>query len=203
MPSIVNPVRAWIRRVSIADKLTALGIITSAASLAIASLVLVVYDDSSSLERLLRDTVSLAEVVGTNSTAALAFGDRRGADETLRVVAVNPHITSAAILTPDGTVLAHYERPSGAEAPPLSDTTTVRTHQAWSAFGDTLQLTRPIRAGRRRRRHGLRRLGSRRCEDPGVRVPSHPRAGAVCHERHRLAWLLAGCSGSSRGRWCG
>ena len=146
VPSIVSTARAWVRRVSIADKLTALGIITSAASLAIASLVLVVYDHSSSLERLLRDTASLADGVGTNSTAALAFGDVRAADETLRVVAVNPHITSAAILTLDGTVLAHYERRSGAAAPPLSDTTTVRTHQPWSAVGDSaLQLTRPIR----------------------------------------------------------
>ena len=176
MPSIVSTARAWARRVSIADKLTALGIITSAASLAIASLVLVVYDHSSSLERLLRDTASLADGVGTNSTAALAFGDVRAADETLRVVAVNPHITSAAILTLDGTVLAHYERRSGAAAPPLSDTTTVRTHQPWSAFGDSaLQLDAADPLQRRRRRHGLRRLGSRRRADAGVRVPAHPR----------------------------
>jgi two-component system, sensor histidine kinase and response regulator len=146
VPFVVDAVRAWIRRVSIANKLTALGIVTSAASLLIASLVLVAYDRASSRERLLRDTVSLAHVVGSNSTAALAFGDVGAADETLRVVAVNGHITSAAIFTLDGTVFVHYERPGGARAPLLTDTTTTRTHQPWYGFGDgTLQVTRPIR----------------------------------------------------------
>ena len=92
------------------------------------------YDRASSRERLLRDTVSLAEVVGDNSTAALAFGDGKAATETLRVVAVKPHIISAAILSADGRELAHYQRQGAALPPPLTDTTTVRTHAPWHAF---------------------------------------------------------------------
>jgi hypothetical protein len=126
VPSVVNAGRALISRASIAQKLTALGIVTTAASLAIASIVLIIYDRSSSRERLLRDTVSLADVVGSNSTAALAFADIRAADETLRLVAVNGHITSAALLTLDGKVFAHYDR-RGQRAPALTDITTART----------------------------------------------------------------------------
>jgi signal transduction histidine kinase/CheY-like chemotaxis protein/HPt (histidine-containing phosphotransfer) domain-containing protein len=142
MPFTLN---AWVRRLSLASKLTAIGILTSAASLVIAAAVLVVYDRASSRERLLHDTTSLADVVGNNSTAALTFGDAKAAVETLRVVAVNGHIVSAAILSIDGRVFAHYERPGAMPAPPLTDTTTASTHEPWHAFGDrTLQLTRPI-----------------------------------------------------------
>jgi signal transduction histidine kinase/CheY-like chemotaxis protein len=143
MPFTVN---AWVRRLSLARKLTAIGIFTSATSLVTAAAVLVVYDRASSRDRLLHDTTSLADVVGNNSTAALTFGDAKAAVETLRVVAVNGHIVSAAILSIDGRVFAHYERPGAMPAPPLTDTTTASTHLPWHAFGDrTLQLTRPIR----------------------------------------------------------
>jgi len=121
-------VNAWIRRLSLARKLTTMGILTSATSLAIAAVVLVAYDRASSRERLLRDTLSLAEVIGNNSTAALTFGDAKAATETLRVVAVHPHVISAAILSPDGRVFAHYERAGGAVPPLPVDTTTTRTH---------------------------------------------------------------------------
>src|ERR1700692_4619871 len=96
------PLNAYVGRLSLAGKLTAIGILTSATALVIAAAVLVVYDRSSSRERLLRDTTSLADVVGNNSTAALTFGDAKAAVETLRVVAVNGHIVSAAILSIDG-----------------------------------------------------------------------------------------------------
>jgi signal transduction histidine kinase/CheY-like chemotaxis protein len=146
---MLSTMNARIHRFSLARKLTGLGILTSAASLVIAAVVLVAYDRASSRERLLGDTALLADVVGNNSTAALAFGDARAANQTLRVVAVNGHIISAAILLPDGRVLAHYERPGAALTASLTDTTTTRTHLPWHAFGaSTLQLTRPIQLDR-------------------------------------------------------
>jgi signal transduction histidine kinase/CheY-like chemotaxis protein len=104
----------------------------------------VAYDRASSRERLLSDTVSLADVVANSSTADLIFEDTEAAFKTLRGLSVNIHIVSAAILMADGRVLAHYERP-GAAPPPLLDDTTIRTHLPWHAFGTgTLQVTRPI-----------------------------------------------------------
>jgi signal transduction histidine kinase/DNA-binding response OmpR family regulator len=138
-------VRHVIRRLSLARKLTAMSILTSAAALVTAAVVLVAYDWSSARERLLNDTVSLADLIGGSSTAVLTFADRKAATETLRVVAVKPHIMSAALLLADGQELGHYQRPDAASAPPLSDTTTVRTHVAWHAFvTGGLQVTRPI-----------------------------------------------------------
>ena len=142
-------VNHWIRRVSIARKLTGIGIITSVSSLVMVAAVLLIYDRSNSRADILGDTLTMAEIVGTNSTAALAFGDAKAANETLRVVAVNEHVISAAILSADGRVFAHYERPGAGVIPPLVDTTTIRTHRPWHAFGDgTLQLTRPIQLDR-------------------------------------------------------
>jgi len=62
-----------------------------------------VYDGSISRQRLVRDTAMLAEVVASNSTAALAFGDAQAAQETLRAVSVNEHIVWAAVFLKDGT----------------------------------------------------------------------------------------------------
>ena len=109
--------RLGFRRLSLARKLTAMGILTSATSLVIAAVVLVAYDRASSRERLLRDTESLADVVGNNSTAALTFGDAKAATETLRVVAVNGHIISAAILSPGRP---RASRTTSVRAPPAT-----------------------------------------------------------------------------------
>jgi signal transduction histidine kinase/DNA-binding response OmpR family regulator len=142
---MLHSVKAWIRGLSLARKLTAMGILTSATSLVIAAVALVAYDRASSRERLVNDTVSLADVLANSSTADVIFEDTEAAAKTLRGLSVNKHIVSAAILSIDGRVFAHYERSGAALSSPLTDTTTTRTHLPWHAFGaSTLQVTRPI-----------------------------------------------------------
>ena len=64
----------------------------------------------------------LADIVGTNSTAALTFKDAAAAAETLRATAVNEHILDARLFTRDGTLLATYMRPgSSADRRPTAD----------------------------------------------------------------------------------
>jgi two-component system sensor histidine kinase/response regulator len=141
--------RACIRRWSLARKLTAMGILTSATSLVVAAVVLVAYDRASSKAGILRDTTLLADLVATSSTADVIFEDAKAAVEVLRGLSVDEHIVAATILLADGRVLAHYERPGPARPLPLTDTTTTRTHLPWHAFGTgTLQVTRPIRLNR-------------------------------------------------------
>jgi signal transduction histidine kinase/DNA-binding response OmpR family regulator len=135
----------WIRGLSLARKLTAMGIATSAVSLVIAAAALVAYDRSGSRVAMVEDMVALADIVSSNSTAAVTFGDTKAASETLRVVAVDPHIQTAAILLLDGSVFVHSERAGAALLPPLTDTTTTQTHVPWHAFGTgVLQVTTPI-----------------------------------------------------------
>jgi signal transduction histidine kinase/DNA-binding response OmpR family regulator len=141
-------VSLWIRRLSIAHKLTAIGIITSVASLLIAASVLIAYDRSSSRESILNDTRLLADMVANSSTAALTFGDAKAATETLRGFTLNPHIMSAAILVSHGATFAEYARP-GAAPSAQADQAAVRAGEPWHAFGDgTLLVGRPIRLDR-------------------------------------------------------
>ncbi|PWT81699.1 MAG: hypothetical protein C5B57_09970 [Blastocatellia bacterium] len=114
---MVSRLIARLRDLTLARKLTAIGVATSSASLLVAAVVFVMYDASSSRQRLVRDTGMLAEVIGKNSTAALVFGDGRAASETLNAFAVNEHIVTAVIFRADGTLFARYDRAHSATAP--------------------------------------------------------------------------------------
>jgi signal transduction histidine kinase/CheY-like chemotaxis protein len=129
-----------------ARKLTAIGVATSTAAVVVACGLIVAYDVSSARDRLGRDTGLLADVVGGNSTAALAFGDASGATGTLGAVAVNSHIRSAGIFRLDGTLFAHFDRTSGTRSTaPAVGADVLNRHQPWQAFiGDSLLVARPI-----------------------------------------------------------
>jgi signal transduction histidine kinase/CheY-like chemotaxis protein len=137
-------------RLSLADKLTAIGAATAALALLITAAAMLVYDYTSQRAVLVRDTAMLAEVVGTNSTAALAFADARVASETLAAVAANPHIVSAAVHEPDGRVLALYQRPGSPPGMrgPLDIVGDQPLDVPWHEFGpEHLIVVRPIRLG--------------------------------------------------------
>jgi signal transduction histidine kinase/DNA-binding response OmpR family regulator len=101
----------WFRRQSVGRKLTTAVVTTSGVTLIAACAVFVIYDYVTVRYRLVRDVTMLADVVGTNSTAALTFEDAEAAAETLRAAAVNGQIINAQLFTRDGTLLAAYRRP--------------------------------------------------------------------------------------------
>src|SRR5262245_47889688 len=88
----------WFGGLSLARKLTAIGVATSAAALVLACIVIGTLDVETSSARIVRDTTLLADVVGANSAAALAVDDPRGAAEILSAVGMNERIVTAAIL---------------------------------------------------------------------------------------------------------
>src|SRR5439155_24787084 len=101
MNGMVATIKAHLRRLSLARKLTALGRVASAVSLVIASAALIAYDVFSSRARLVRDTEMLANLVSANSPAAVTFGDAKPGAETVQTVAVNEHIVAVAIVSSD------------------------------------------------------------------------------------------------------
>jgi signal transduction histidine kinase/CheY-like chemotaxis protein len=132
---------------SLARKLTFLGVVTSAASLVIAMTVVLAWDLSSARARLVRDTGMLADVVGSNSTAAVAFGDAKAALDTIRALSVNDGIVSAAIWTKDDQQLARYTRSGKPTTERLmpARALSVESHEQWFEFTDgALLLARPI-----------------------------------------------------------
>jgi signal transduction histidine kinase/DNA-binding response OmpR family regulator len=140
-------VKQWFERLSLARKLTAIGVITSTVSLVIACGAVIVHDVSDARADLVRVTSLLGDLMGANSAAALALSDAKAATETLGAAAADTHVISATILSRDGSIFARYDRQprTQASAPPPVDAARPGHGRPWHAFVDgTLVLTRPI-----------------------------------------------------------
>ncbi len=98
-------------------------IITFAASFALvlASIATVTYDQILARSNMRNDLAVLAEIVGSNSTAAVTFRDQRAAEEILSGLKAKRHIVAATIYSDDGKPFASYRRDGepGQAAPPL------------------------------------------------------------------------------------
>lgn len=125
--------------VSIKQKLTILMVATTFVVLTLVSAVFIVtrvYNFEKSLET---RVVSIAKVIGANSTAAIAFNDQAAAKEALSALTHSKSIVSAVIFDQQGEQLASYSR-DGIEVPiesPANEDTVVFS---WSA----LEVTSPI-----------------------------------------------------------
>jgi signal transduction histidine kinase/CheY-like chemotaxis protein len=142
---VVHSLGPWFRRQSVARKLTTTVLTTSAVTLVAACTVFVTYDYLNSRLRLVRDVTMLADILGTNSTAALTFKDATAATETLRATAVNEHILDARLFTNDGTLLATYIRLGVTWNPDLPEDVTPPGVDSLAQFeGNHLRVVRPI-----------------------------------------------------------
>ncbi len=125
----------WFRNLPLARKLIALSVVASAVTAFAAGVAIVAYDVSTARARLVRDISLLADVVGSNSTAALAFGEAGSAREILASISANPHIVSAALVLPDGRPFAAYDRGgAAAQTPDLPDASVLGSGQEWRSF---------------------------------------------------------------------
>lgn len=132
-----------IRHWSIQHKLTAITMSVSGLVLLLGSAALVMNDWATSREALLQEMSSLADLVGTNSTAALTFNDGKAAEETLSALSHHPHLLLAAIVDRAGQTFALYH--------PESDTAALNIPESLSLdrpahlfTGDSLHLIRPV-----------------------------------------------------------
>jgi two-component system, sensor histidine kinase and response regulator len=84
---------------------------------------------------------TLADVLGTNSTGAIAFDDHQAAASVLAALRSKPNATAARILDHEGRVFAVYD----AGAPPgTARPAAVSASAAAGWFAQTLQVERPI-----------------------------------------------------------
>ena len=140
------------RNLSIRAKLTSLMMLTSVIVLLLASGVFVANDVVKIRAAMVRDLTVLADVIGRNSSAALAFNDEEAAKEILSALSAEPNIMAATIRGVDGDILASYSNGSGyiirmpgSDAGPdieweLSGRSDIN-HYFWE---DTLELFSPI-----------------------------------------------------------
>ncbi|MFI5177567.1 MAG: response regulator [Vicinamibacterales bacterium] len=137
--------RRWLLDQPLSRKLTASVLLTSSVTLTMACAVFALYDFSSSRTRLVRDVTTLADVVGSNSTAALMFNDAQAAMDTLRAVSVHDHIDGAQLFARDGAMVASYTRAGQREAAWPIDRTLLLDPRPMAIFdGSRLLVLRPV-----------------------------------------------------------
>ncbi len=98
------------RDASIKRKVVLITMITSSVTLLLAGATYVTYDLIAFRHAMARDLVILAQIIGGNSTGALAFDDDRTAKQTLASLSADPHIVAACLYGKDGRLFATYDR---------------------------------------------------------------------------------------------
>src|SRR5713226_8425876 len=98
------------RDLSIRRKLMLIIMLTSSVALLLACTAFIGYDRYTFRPAMVRDFTTVADMIGSNSTAALAFSDADSAREILGVLRAKPHIVAACVYTRDARVLASYMR---------------------------------------------------------------------------------------------
>lgn len=95
---------------SIAGKLTRTNVLVSGIALVFTYLSFLVFDLVSVRQNLIYSLDTEAAIIGENSVTALTFDDPQAAQNTLAALRRSPHVISAAITRPDGSVFAQYHR---------------------------------------------------------------------------------------------
>jgi signal transduction histidine kinase/CheY-like chemotaxis protein/HPt (histidine-containing phosphotransfer) domain-containing protein len=142
-----SDIQSWLARQPLARKLTVSIVAAGSVIVATACVVFAVYDYSTSRSKLVRDLTTLADVVGTNSTAAVTFNDVPAATETLRAVAAHSHVIGAQLFARDGGVVATYSRtPAAHVTAPGFDAELLKHPTPTAVFDrDVLRVLEPVR----------------------------------------------------------
>lgn len=98
------------RSFSIKQKLRLIIMVTVGVALVLASLAVVGYDYWAFRTSMRNDLDVLAEIFGSNSTAALSFADQKATEEILSGLEPKRHIVGACIYSSDGDLFATYRR---------------------------------------------------------------------------------------------
>lgn len=96
------------RRHSIRGRLIGIIMLTSTAAVLLASLAFGIDEGRDERSRLIDDLSTLAQLIGSNSTAALTFGDRISAAEVLNALRAKPSVIAACIYDLQGEPFARY-----------------------------------------------------------------------------------------------
>jgi PAS domain S-box-containing protein len=122
---------------SIRHKLQGIALLTSGVALLIASAVFTLYDRQTFLREKAQDLTVSAQMIGSNSTAAVSFGDAKSAQEILAALQAKQNVVNACIYYNNGRVLAKYTRsgsPGNFSPPPVQRNGTAMVAQHMTLF---------------------------------------------------------------------
>ena len=144
----MTPFKNW----SVQHKLTGMALFSTGLALTMVLVAFVTNDLLSFRNTIESRMTALADVLGSNSTAALTFGDQKAATETLTALSQEPHVLYAEIFTADKTTFAKYVRsnpptPGSQSLIPAYSAELATTRKTYTAM-DYLELTSPIHMDR-------------------------------------------------------
>ena len=117
--------------ISIEAKLKLIVMLTTGVVLLLVTGAYIVNDMVSFRSKMKQDLSTLAEIIGTNSRAAVVFNDQQFAEETLAALKAKKHVVYACIYDKDQKVFAEFN-PAGIAKPVLSE----NPHQVGIDFHD-------------------------------------------------------------------
>jgi len=100
----------WFSNLPIRRKLAVLMLAIGAVVVALSSTALWIFKTLDLRQTAVAEASILAEVIGSNTTAALTFQDRRAAEDTLSALRADERILRAAVFAKDGSLFARYVR---------------------------------------------------------------------------------------------
>lgn len=110
-----HPFKDW----SIERKLTGMSLLSTGLALLVVTCAFII-NDLFSVHTTLEDRMTaLADVIGTNSTAALTFRDSKAATETLSALRQEPHVVFAFTIDADRNIFASYTHLQPSEQSPV------------------------------------------------------------------------------------
>src|SRR6266851_2814670 len=107
------------RNLPIRQKLRLIIMATAATALILACAALLVFDQIALRNSLLASTAVTAEMIGSNSTGALSFGDQKAASELLSTLRAQRSMVAAALYSADGQLFAFYYRDGAHQDSPV------------------------------------------------------------------------------------
>ena len=102
-----------IRDFSIRTNLALLILSASALAVLLASFGFGIYERQNYRASAVRELTALADTLGANSAASLAFNDQTTAQQMLGALATEPHVVAALLYDVNGKTFAEYHGPSG------------------------------------------------------------------------------------------
>jgi methyl-accepting chemotaxis protein len=129
-----------LQHLSIRQRLLILNMLTSGIGILMGCIGYLAYDLHVERQEKMQEIQSLADLIGSNATAALAFDDAAGGAKLLESLRTRPHIRMAVRYRPDGAFFASYIRSDLAGK--LMVPRAAQTGGIWEQ--DRLKLTAPV-----------------------------------------------------------
>ncbi|MDP9049814.1 MAG: hypothetical protein M3O31_03690, partial [Acidobacteriota bacterium] len=101
-----------IRDFSLRANLILLILSASALAVLLASFGFGIYERQNYRASSVHELTALADTLGANTAASLAFNDQATADQMLGALATEPHVLDARLYDSDGHIFAEYRGPS-------------------------------------------------------------------------------------------